>query len=636
MFFDLLYALVGYTGNVIVRKENTFNSKRTRERISFQLASDFPYISTAERRAIDRISNIGALYTIVDEFACGSGFSLHSKKSLYLLALQKAVDEILDEYRQLIASYEEEAIHRRLQNLSLVEGELRVWERRFEDLCMFFDKILESKRQNGPELITLLIQFCKSGSPDTASLCMRLLKKCIKVLLIQLQTWLYYGELQDPHEEFFLKKKSKDAVEQNEHSSLSLAEDIVIAEENLTPLFSHVMVKDILFIGGVVKALRNSESDSSQVDWNELEAQIDNLRSLETQPLRSLLLESNIQLTRQWASKQLMRFLFRLAWWKEFEFLRQSFLLGKGDLWSHFLHDTCDVLTIPPVNVSKESALNTFLEKSLLKVFFEVDFRYEILRFERMNFLASNSETTTNLLPLSSGWSQISLSYVPRNPLHILMTTKDLEHYSRVFCIVFAITHVRFQMEHCWLIFRNAFKECNRTALVKNRNMFQLLRRCSFLVRSLEEFYQIDLIEESFGSFMKQAKAASDFDSVHLLHQKYINTLAKHTLIYSSSFIESLDNLLQVFREYCTYIQHKWVQDKATQMLLSIERIQQPINERITAFLQELQKYPNHPISNRLLKRMDFNNFYSLEKGTSLDLEENVTTCIEEDQSDNE
>ncbi|GJD08047.1 Gamma-tubulin complex component 4 [Galdieria sulphuraria] len=491
----------------------------------------------------------------------------------------------------------------------------------------------EAKRLNGPELITQLIQFCTSGSPDTASLCMRLLKKCMKVLLVQLQTWLYYGELQDPFEEFFLRKEPKTASEQRkDDSSFSLIDDIVIAQENLTSLLSPSMVKDILFIGGVVKALRNSEDASSQVDWNELEVQIDSLRSLEMQPLRSLPLQSNIQYIRQWASKQLMKFLFRVSWWKEFEFLRQTFLLGKGDLWFYFLQDICDVLVIPSMNECKESVLNSFLEKSLLKTFFEVDFRYEMLSFQRMDFTSVNSDLCNNLLPLSSGWSYISLSYVPQKPLHILMTSKDLEHYSRIFCIVFAIAHVRFQMERSWLILRNRFRRCNRIALVDYRNIFHLLWRCNFLVHCLEEYFQIGLIEESFGTFMKQSKGASDFDSVRMLHQKYLETLVKRTLIYSASFIESLDNLLQVFREYCIYIQHRFVEEK-TLAALSMESMEQPINQRIVAFLQELQQYPNHPVSNMLLNRIDFNNFYFLE---STPMKENGMTCIEDEPLENE
>ncbi|GJQ08346.1 hypothetical protein GpartN1_g137.t1 [Galdieria partita] len=630
MLFDLIYALVGYTGNVIVRKENTDNAKKTSERISFQLASDFPYVNPAERRAIDRISNIGALYATVYEYSCENGLL---QKSIYALAFQKALDEILDEYRELIANYEEEAINKRLKNFSLVEGELRVWERRLEDLCMLFDKMEEGKRLNGPELMKHLMQFCTSGSPDTASLCMRLLKKCTKVLLVQLQTWLYYGELQDPFEEFFLRKEPKIASEQREDSSFSLADDIVIAQENLTPLFSPTMVRDILFIGGVVKALRNSEEASSQVNWNELEVQIDSLRSLEKQPLRSLPLESNIQSVRQWASKQLMKFLFRVSWWKEFDFLRQTFLLGKGDLWSHFLQDTCDMLMVPSMSECKESVLNAFLEKSLLKTFFEVDFRYEMLSFQRVDFSSNKSELSTDLLPLSSGWNRISLSYVPQRPLHILMNSKDLEHYSRIFCILFAIAHVRFQTERCWLLLRNRFKRCNRETLVNNRNMFHLLGKCNFIVHCLEEYFQIGLIEESFGAFMKQAKGAFDFDSVLTLHQKYLESLVKHTLIFSASFIESLDNLLQVFREYCIYIQHKVAVEEektAAVLLLSIERIQQPIHERIVAFLQELQQYPNHPVINRLLNRIDFNNFYSVESASSIQLEENGVTCEDE------
>jgi hypothetical protein len=296
---------------------------------------------------------------------------------------------------------------------------------------------------------------------------------------------------------------------------------------------------------------------------------------------------------------------------KEFEFLRQNFLLGNGDLWSHFLQDTCNVFMIPPMNESKEYILNVFLEKSLLKTFFEVDFRYETLRFQRKDLSSCSTNVSANILSLSSGWSQISLAYEPQKPLHILLTARDLEHYSRMFCIIFAISHVRFHMERCWLILRSQFKKCDGIAILNTKNISQLLWRCHFLIRCLEEFFQVDLFEESFSNFVKQARGASDFDTVHLLHRKYLDTLVHRTLIYSASFMESLDSLLQVFREYCLYIQHKFIEDKAIVQELSTERQEHSIiHERILSFLQELQKYPNHPVNTRLLKRIDFNNFF--------------------------
>eukprot|EP00871_Galdieria_phlegrea_P004355 jgi/Galph1/4920/GphlegSOOS_G3532.1 len=608
MLFEVLYSLVGYPGNVIVKQDTSKYAKKKSETLVFKLTDDFPHISLTERKGIDRICRIGALYSVVYASCSPSRTITNQPKSLYLLALLKSLDEILDEYREQIAKYEEEAVQKKLQTLTFIESELRIWERTLEDLCMLLDNI-EEKVKNGPQLIDLLFKFCTSGAPDTASLCLRLLKRCSKVLLTQLETWLYYGQIYDPFNEFFLKTDKQQPEYAQQASVPRIIDDVVIASENLTLILNDQIAKDALFIGGVVRELRKDTTCPEK--WEELKELLQGLSCLESHPLRTLPMESTMQLVREWASKQLMNLLFRVAWWTEFEFLRQTFLLGKGDLWFHFMQDFSEKTSLPNFIEDKDKAMNKMLEKALLKTFFEIDSRYERLRFICFQ-TNSGAKISTRTVSLANGWNNICLQYSPKKPFHVLLSLKSLEQYSIMFCIVFAVSDVRFEMERCWLVMRSKKMALLKERAKTNDILLQLFREVSYVVHCLEQYFQIDLIEELYRNFIQEAKRASDFDQVYRLHGDLVDSLAESFLVYSDSFIQSLNNLLQTFRELCIYIQHP-LDYISEDEYIPLQNISSVVRQRIFSFLEALQQHPGHPVMERLFKRLNFNNYYFCE-----------------------
>jgi gamma-tubulin complex component 4 len=125
MLHEILLALCGHTGDVI-RRYYSNDGKL----IAFRVVDDFEYVSKSEREVINRLCLLGFYFTSIEDFIHSqmkrrqfpnrslfstqeqiqSLFPVESSAGLYVTALCKGLENILDGFRQTILDIEKEAL----------------------------------------------------------------------------------------------------------------------------------------------------------------------------------------------------------------------------------------------------------------------------------------------------------------------------------------------------------------------------------------------------------------------------------------------------------------------------------------------------------------------------------------------
>ena len=67
--------------------------------------------------------------------------------------------------------------------------------------------------QKGGRIISIIMCYNNQGSRQIQSLLNRLLKHILVPLIHFIKRWIYYGELNDTYEEFFIKEDTKISLE---------------------------------------------------------------------------------------------------------------------------------------------------------------------------------------------------------------------------------------------------------------------------------------------------------------------------------------------------------------------------------------------------------------------------------------
>ncbi|KAI8358346.1 gamma-tubulin complex component protein [Mortierella sp. GBAus27b] len=234
MLHELLITLSGYPGDLF-RPFPPAPATATTFAIT-----DFPLLHPAEKESLDRLAQLGFYYRVFNNFvsAClrpALSSKQHASSGLYLRALANALERKLQDYRQVIIQTEA-AILSGEDNLGAVvplptiAARFAPFQLVFPSLSSLVSEIERASATDSPyvggRLIDLLQERADSGVPIQREWMNELLRGCCVVMMRQIVSWVIYGQLQDPYDEFFILQlqptdKSQDAGSRTGHASRS-------------------------------------------------------------------------------------------------------------------------------------------------------------------------------------------------------------------------------------------------------------------------------------------------------------------------------------------------------------------------------------------------------------------------------
>uniref|UniRef100_A0A803LTJ6 Gamma-tubulin complex component n=1 Tax=Chenopodium quinoa TaxID=63459 RepID=A0A803LTJ6_CHEQI len=207
MLHEILLALLGYTGNLIVDERECRDSfgilspdSPVADILTFKLAPDLSFIAPSDRSASANVSPLEKSEDISKRKS--------ENQSVYRRAIANAIVEILLVYRSAVLQIEQKLLADPLPILATVTQGLN---QDFSPVLLppLYELILEIKRDDvrGGKLLNLLHKRCHCGVPKLQTCLQRLLWHGHQVLFNQLASWMVYGILQDPYGEFFIKSE---------------------------------------------------------------------------------------------------------------------------------------------------------------------------------------------------------------------------------------------------------------------------------------------------------------------------------------------------------------------------------------------------------------------------------------------
>ncbi|VVB05581.1 unnamed protein product [Arabis nemorensis] len=450
MLHELLLALLGFTGDLIVdereQRKNlglVFHSDSPlSDECTFKLAPDISFIEPSERDLIERLIKLGFYYRELDRFAkksrnlswIRSVTSVHpldradelskqsgeKKPSVYRRAIANGIGEILAVYRSAVLHIEQKLLAETTPILATVTQGLN-------------KVILEIERDDirGGQLLNVLNKRCHCGVPELRTCLQRLLWHGHQVMYNQLAAWMVYGILQDPHEEFFIKRQEDGALD-HRSSQEEISEKLArtsVHETSLTDWHSgfHISLdmlpdyipmrlgESILFAGKAIRVLRNPspafqfQKDKSfqqtmrgsqrirgfmHSDFPERETELDAdltegelLPQSEADKIEAMLkdlkessefhkrsFECTVDSVRAIAASHLWQLVVvRADLNGHLKALKDYFLLEKGDFFQCFLEESRPLMRLPPRQSTGESDLMVPFQLAATKTIGEED-----------------------------------------------------------------------------------------------------------------------------------------------------------------------------------------------------------------------------------------------------------------------
>ena len=378
MLHELLLALLGHTGGVVLDIDGVYKINPTLE-----------FISAEERVVLDHMLVLGSFYSRIRELLqkCDTEFldrvfeqsEVHTAEkqqageSVYVRALCEVVQDVLQVYENEVLHVEAEYLKTKVCNL----GHITV---RFSDQYVLFPEVIllleriEEETLRGGKLLELTYQNSRHGSEIIRKFYVSASNRLYQTLASQLITWLLYGRLEDAFSEFFIAKNTPqtgvqrdtlskdDFPAENEDWNTTFGIRTSMLPRTLIPL---LVAEKILFIGKYVRVVSKTRNDAKhKVFRPEILRVISSLSDYEFSGF-----QEKIETIRAEAGKEFLSlFLREENILEHLTRLKDYYLLGRGEFFQVFIEESQGIFKLPPKHYSENDLNSKILPSVLMKL----------------------------------------------------------------------------------------------------------------------------------------------------------------------------------------------------------------------------------------------------------------------------
>ncbi|KAI3449470.1 hypothetical protein Pfo_006135 [Paulownia fortunei] len=726
MLHELLLALLGYTGDLIIDEREHQESLRVNlspeaplaDEPTFKLAPDLSFVQPSDREVIERVITLGFYYRELERFAAKSrNLSwirssnesplsrateiLKGKKvkpSVYRRAVANGIVEVLSVYRSAVLQIEQKLLSDSLPILATVTQGLNKF---FVLLPPLYELILEIERDNiyGGRLLNLLHKRCHCGVPELQTCIQRLLWHGHQVMYNQLTSWMVYGILHDQYGEFFVSRQEEDRDSEHDSPANTLEKlarmstnDASLTDWHLGYHISLDMLPEyvpmhiaesILFAGKAIRILRNPspavqfqgtpshqhiqkgsqriqgatgrlslQKDYSvqtiltgeellpQSEADKIEAMLQDLKESSEFHKRSF--ETAIDSIKAIAANHLWQLVVvRADLNGHLKALKDYFLLAKGDFFQSFLEESRLLMRLPPRQSTAEADLMVPFQLAAIKTIGEEDkyFSRVSLRMPGITLKSSHVElpkakaysdgdsgvqSDTSAEMSVDGWDCIALEYSVDWPLQLFFTQEVLSKYLRIFQYLLRLKRTQMELEKSWAsamhqdhsdFAKRRNDGTNRSISQQRRQRFRPMWRVrehmAFLIRNLQFYIQVDVIESQWNVLQAHIQNSHDFTELVGFHQEYLSALISQSFLDIGSVSRILDGIMKLCWQFCWKIENQENKESTNEL----EHIAEEFNKKSNSLYTILRSSriagsQRAPFLRRFLLRLNFNSFF--------------------------
>ncbi|CAF4806339.1 unnamed protein product [Pieris macdunnoughi] len=628
------------------------------------------YANEGDAVIYKQISKIAYSHHKIQNFVIGTGYlsrktheaSGHRMFGLYGQALSEGISEVLQSYKKTLKDVESLVIGNKNYTLAFVYSYVEKYQGLFNTINRIISTLKE-RRLIGCQILSLLHQYILSGNEMVHEAIVKIFSNINAVFMNQLCTWLLYGELRDPYEEFFInsikKNDSTDTFSSCQSTTITCEKSLVSTlqqtpldcgynlNSTMIPYFIPLsLAQEILFVGKTVilfgfdpkKVKKNNIFSMSKAliplqkiniesrrftIWEEKEAEFhEKLQKLKNpDEFEVCHLKSVVRDIKECVTKHLWIVAVEEAQLlHELHLMKDFYLLGRGELFLELLRLTSRLLDKPTTRTSTRD-MNQAFQLAARSVFLSNSADIEKFSFE-LPYVKPNASDNLSLQEDSSsaadGWSTIILKYDFKWPLHLLFAPEVLARYNDMFRLLLRIKKTQHDLHALWKTYKNSsrFSSC------------QLHNKLMFLMDNLQHYLQADVLETNFSRLMDAVSKTNDFEKLKKAHANFLADILSQSFLTvtaedteGSDTLDSINNpvlnniveLLRLGHSFCNLSEVTTDADDEDYYIRGYSERFNKLVKQLMQLLVSLREKPCGVYLARLLMRLDYNRWLSAE-----------------------
>ncbi|TMW63630.1 hypothetical protein Poli38472_002571 [Pythium oligandrum] len=382
------------------------------------------------------------------------------------------------------------------------------------------------------------------GDPSIRQYVQSVMKAVAAPIFRMIRRWVFEGELDDTHGEFFV------VANQKVPDDLLWSQKYQLHLDMLPAFISMDLAKKILVIGKSINFIRQCCGNSDWIVDAKHNASVGATVEFEDNGVRFAQL-SNLEAMIAHVSFTTNEYLIRTLM-EKYELLdhcralRRYMLLGQGDFIQYLMDLLRPELSKRASHVHRHTLMNV-LETAL---------NASNAKFESGDILARLDVELLRPSSGDSGWDIFSLHYRVPSPVNTVINDAAILEYQRIFHFLWRLKRVEHSLSTSWN------KDMHLDHMIK-RDFVEfrpLIHRCQLLrsemiqfTTTLHNYVMFEVLETSWHKLVKDLKAAKDLDELISSHEDYLSTIREKGFMNESTrdLLNQLKVIFDTILKFC-------------------------------------------------------------------------------------
>lgn len=473
---------------------------------------------------VSKLAELGWLFTRVQRFARidAGGPSIGLVERAFCSALHTE----LSEYFRLLSVLEAQIKAQSATDATTVPPltlrRLVVWTReplaRMRTLATLVDGC---KGLKGGALARELHTHAKHGDLYTRDLIERTMKSVNRPIYDMLHRWIYEGELDDPHHEFFVANDLTVSLELFWEKKYSLRTQMI-------PLFVPVdAVGKILLIGKSINFIRHAMDDNSSILDRTAVESLTPTEGMDAYTAETLLRSVIDRVYCTVCRRVLDLYLSKFKFMEHLGAMRRYLLLGQGDFVKHLMDLLAGDLARPASGLYLHNLSSTL----------ETAIRATNAQYDSADVLERLDVKLFEVSPGDNGWDVFSLTYQVNGPICAVFNRNAMQKYLRIFNFLWRTKRMEFVLATMYSKQITDARELGSIEELKPclQQVFAMQAAMSHFVNQIQHYFMFEVLECSWDELTTALKTSPDLDHVITAHNKFLNTVSDRIFLGSDS-----------------------------------------------------------------------------------------------------
>jgi len=165
---------------------------------------------------------------------------------------------------------------------------------------------------------------------------------------------------------------------------------------------------------------------------------------------------------------------------------------------------------------------------------------------------ATSLDSVERVLEASSAWDELRVDYHVEWPLHLILTSEAMGVYNQLFGLLWSTRRTMAELDVVWpMLMETRYRRLPPQDNLWLRPLWSLHSQMMFLVKNLQIYLQVDVVEAQYAIMLKAIHAHQDFDAVRKAHTHYLAALTSKSHLGVRPLMEGLHRLLGLCRRFC-------------------------------------------------------------------------------------